>query len=179
MDNVELLQVEASSPLIRTFDANSDLKQERVDTKFGSIVCAHQGADHRQSSKPVILTYPDLGLNHVTNYQAFFNFPEAKLLLDSFSVLHVNAPGQEDGAPDLPSDFAYPTMDQLAEQVEDVCVHYKVKSPIIGFGVGLGANVLCRYARMKPEKFDGLFLINATAGQSGWTEWFYQVFYFV
>lgn len=174
MDSVELFQVDASSPLIRTLDANNDLKQETVDTEYGSVIVAHQGADHRHSTKPVLLTYPDLGLNHVTNYQAFFNFPEVKLLLGSFSVLHMNAPGQEDGAPDLPADYSYPTMDQLAAQIEDVCVHYKVKT-VIGFGVGLGANVLCRFARLKPERVDGLFLINATAGQSGWTEWFYQV----
>jgi pimeloyl-ACP methyl ester carboxylesterase len=174
--DIELRNVEASSPLIRAFDLNDPaLTEQRVDTEFGSILVAHQGADHRSApARPVILTYPDLGLNHITNYQAFFSSPDMQLLLRSFSVLHVNPAGQEDGAADLPGNFYYPTMDQMAEQLESVCQHFGVGS-VIGFGVGLGANVLTRFALQRPHRMDGLFLMNATAGRSSWTEWAFQV----
>ena len=36
---------------------------------------------------------------------------------DTFCIYHVIAPGQEPGAEDLPEGFAYPTMDELSEQV--------------------------------------------------------------
>lgn len=37
-----------------------------------------------------------------SNFQAFFNYSEMRVLLDNFSVFHVNAPGQEEGAATLP-----------------------------------------------------------------------------
>ena len=36
---------------------------------------------------------------------------------NTFCIYHVVAPGQEPGAEDLPEGFAYPTMDELSEQV--------------------------------------------------------------
>lgn len=85
----------------------------------------------------------------------------------------MNAPGQEENSPPLPDNFIYPSMDQLAEQVEIVCKHYGLKS-IIGFGVGAGANILSRFALRNSSLVDGLFLINCTASQSSWSEWLYQ-----
>ena len=35
-------------------------------------------------------------------------------------MFHINAPGQEDGAESLPADYEYPSMEQLAEQVQEV-----------------------------------------------------------
>ena len=171
---IELCSVEATAPLIRGF-TDQTLDQERVDTAFGSVLVAHQGADHRLTpSRPVILTFHDLALNHVTNFQAFFASRDMQLLLHSFSVLHVNAPGQEEGAASLPADAHYPTLDQMAQQLELVCQHFKVRS-VVGFGVGLGANVLARFALQQPQRVDGLFLVNATATRSSWVEWGFQV----
>jgi hypothetical protein len=53
----------------------------------------------------------------MTYFQAFFNYPGMAELLPSFCVFHVNAPGMEEGAEKLPEEFAYPSMDELAEQV--------------------------------------------------------------
>ena len=41
-------------------------------------------------------------------------------ITSSFQVFHINAPGQEDGAASLPADYEYPSMEQLAEQVQEV-----------------------------------------------------------
>ncbi|KAF9817109.1 hypothetical protein SFRURICE_013897 [Spodoptera frugiperda] len=40
-------------------------------------------------------------------FQPFFNFVDMRALLENFCVYHVNAPGQEDGAPSLPEEFPY------------------------------------------------------------------------
>ena len=174
--DIELRGVEATSPLMRSLSRSDDsYTEERVETLTGSILVAHQGADHRtgKTRKPVLVTYHDIGLNNVTNFQAFFNYADTKLFLDCFSVLHINAPGQEDNATPLPDNYTYPTMDQLAEQIEAVCKHFEVKS-FIGLGVGTGANILSRFALKHPDVVDGLFLINPTSTKAGWTEWLYQ-----
>lgn len=174
--DIELKCVDASDPLMRGFNSNDEtMTEERVDTPYGSVMVALQGVDIKSNpnKKPVIVTYPDIGLNHITNYQAFFNFSDMKMLIEHMPVIHINAPGQEENAPALP-DTAYQTMDQLAEQVGHVLAHFKVSSGVIGFGVGLGANVLSRYALFNASAFDGLFLMNATASKSSWSEWFYQ-----
>ena len=41
-------------------------------------------------------------------------------------------------------------------------------------GVGLGANVLMRFARRRPTMVDGLILVNGMAQSAGWMEWVYH-----
>ena len=132
--DIELTNVESTLPLMRSLERNEEMyNEEKIETDFGTILVAQQGADYKLR-KPVIITYHDIGLNHVTNFQAFFNFMDMKLLLQSFCVFHINAPGQEDNAPPLPDNYVYPTMDQLAQQIGVVCKYYGIKS-FIGFGV--------------------------------------------
>lgn len=91
-----------------------------------------------------------------------------RALIENFCVYHVTAPGQEEGAPTLPEEYVhsslyyrvnalqdcfryiYPTMDELADQLVQVVRHFNLKQ-FIGFGVGAGANILCRYALNHPE----------------------------
>ena len=47
--------------------------------------------------------------------------------------------------------YLYPTMDELADQLNVVMAHYNLKS-VIGFGVGAGGNVLARFALLQPKK---------------------------
>jgi hypothetical protein len=49
--------------------------------------------------------------------QNFFNSSAMGTVKDTFCIYHVTAPGQEAGADDLPEGFAYPTMDELSDQV--------------------------------------------------------------
>jgi len=86
----------------------------------------------------------------------------------------VNAPGQEEGAAPLPEGYEYPTMEQLAEQVQEVLNHFSLVR-YIGIGIGLGANVLVRHALQYPERVDSLMVANACSGKAGWVEWGYQV----
>ncbi|XP_053206688.1 protein NDRG3-like [Panonychus citri] len=171
--DIELLNVQATSPLLRSLASDDDsYTLDQIETHYGNILVAKQGADHKQN-KPVILTYHDIGLNHVSNFQAFFNYMDMRLFLQSFAVIHINAPGQEENAAPLPESFVYPTMDQLAEQIEAVCKFYGIKN-FIGFGVGAGANILSRFALRNPGVVDGLYLVNCTASQSSWSEYLYQ-----
>ncbi|CAL8135477.1 unnamed protein product [Orchesella dallaii] len=170
MDEVELRNIQLSFPSSRTLSRGEGLAvEERVDTKFGSVLVAIQG----DRSKPAIITYHDLGLNYVSNFQAFFNFVDMRILGQNFCIYHINAPGQEESAPTLPETFVYPTMDQLAEQVMDVLLHFGLKR-VIAFGVGAGANILCRFALSNSEKVDALCVLNCISTQAGWIEWGYQ-----
>ena len=105
--------------------------------------------------------------------KAFFNYPEMRSLLHRFCVLHVTAPGQEDGAERMADGLSYPTMDELAAQVTEVLDHFRVRR-YVGLGVGLGANVLLRHALSSPERVDSLAVVNATCQAGGWIEWAYQ-----
>ena len=42
-------------------------------------------------------------------------------------------------------------MDELGEQISDVVIHFDLKT-FIGFGVGVGANILVRFALAHPER---------------------------
>ncbi|XP_049827251.1 protein NDRG3 isoform X4 [Schistocerca gregaria] len=170
MDDIELRSIQLQFPSARSLSQeDAGCVEERVPTGQGDVLVAVRG----RRGRPAILTYHDLGLNHVSSFQAFFNFSEMRALLDSFCVYHVNAPGQEEGAATLAEDYVYPTMDELAEQINFVMSHFGLKS-FIGFGVGAGANVLCRFALNHPEKVEALCLVNCVSTQAGWIEWGYQ-----
>nr|CAD7401162.1 unnamed protein product [Timema poppensis] len=72
-----------------------------------------------------------------------------------------------------PPRYIYPTMEELSEQILFVMSHYALRS-VIGFGVGVGANVLARFALAHPEKVEALCLVNCLSTQAGWIEWGYQ-----
>ncbi|XP_014215346.1 protein NDRG3 isoform X2 [Copidosoma floridanum] len=170
MDDIELKNIQLQFPTLRylTRDDGS-VREERVETDRGALIVAVQG----NRAKPAILTYHDLGLNYISSFQAFFNYIDMRVLLENFCVYHVNAPGQEEGAPTLPEDYVYPSMEELGEQLLFVMGHFGLKSAI-GFGVGAGANILARFALAHPEKVNALCLINCVSTQAGWIEWGYQ-----
>nr|CAI5863442.1 unnamed protein product [Callosobruchus analis] len=170
MDDIELKNIQLQFPSARSLSRDdSSAQEEVVETDRGHIVVAVQGA----RNKPAILTYHDLGLNYISSFQAFFNYIDMRALLENFCVYHVNAPGQEEGAQTLPEDYIYPTMDELASQLSYVVTHFGLKQ-FIGFGVGAGANVLCRFALNNPERVSALCLVNCVSTQAGWIEWGYQ-----
>ncbi|XP_039286803.1 LOW QUALITY PROTEIN: protein NDRG3 [Nilaparvata lugens] len=172
MDDIELKNIELQYPSTRSISRSRDdpsIEEVRVETDRGSVLVAIQG----NRSKPPILTYHDLGLNYVASFQAFFNYNEMRSLLENFTVYHVNAPGQEEGALPLPDDYEYPTMDELASQINFVLSYFSLKS-VIGLGVGAGGNILARFALAHPDKVEALCLINVVSTQAGWIEWGYQ-----
>ncbi|KAL4717518.1 hypothetical protein ACJJTC_000667 [Scirpophaga incertulas] len=162
MDDIELRSVQLQLTSVRPFGETKSEVRVRTDTC--DLLVVAQG-DH---TKPCIITYHDIGLNW-SHFEPFFNHREMKGLMKNFFVLHVNAPGQEDGAPNLPDDCVY-SMDDLSNQINYVLCHFAIKS-FIGFGVGAGANVLARFALANPQKVDALALVNCSSTQAGWIEW--------
>jgi len=140
-----------------------------VETEHGQVTVSSRG----EASKPTIVAFHDLGLNHTANFQSLFQYPEMAGLNTSFRVICINAIGQEENAPNLTAGYVYPTMDQLAETVESVRTHLGLRT-FIGLGVGMGANVLCRYALTHPDNVDALVVLNPSASAPGWIEWGYQ-----
>lgn len=43
----------------------------------------------------------------MASFQAFFNYSDMRMLLENFSVYHVNAPGQEEAAQPLPDELVF------------------------------------------------------------------------
>jgi len=171
MENCELLEIRQSLDLSAKSPA---LIEERIDTGFGPILVAHEALKSKStSSQCCIVTFHDLGLNYLSNFQAFFNYHLMRPVVRRMPVIHINAPGQEDGASELDINYEYPSMDQLADCVRTVCNYYNIRQSIC-IGVGLGANVMSRVALKNPDIVDGLFLINPVPTIAGWLEWGYQ-----
>ena len=75
-----------------------------------------------------------------------------RLVARSFCLYHVDAPGQEAGAADMPADYVYPDFDQLAGIVGVVLDHFAIRR-CIGLGAGAGGDLLLRYAARNVARF--------------------------
>ena len=169
--------------LARTVPNTTDnLNEDLLITPHGTVKVVKAG----NPSGPALLTFHDLGLNSVANFQvaksyiefifililfkAFFTCPAMSMVISKFCIYHITAPGQHADDPPSPT---YPSMEQLSEVVEYVCHNYGIPT-CIGMGVGLGANVLVRLAARRPKLVDGLILINCDSQKAGWVEWGYH-----
>ncbi|KAK6727960.1 hypothetical protein RB195_005554 [Necator americanus] len=124
-------------------------------------------------SKHPLVTFHDLALDSESNFQNFFQFVSIAEFTDKFCIYNINAPGQEMDAHPLPETYVFPSMDDLARIVENVVDHFDLHS-LIAFGVGVGANVLLRYALLNQRRLDALILVNCVANTAGWIEWAYH-----
>lgn len=145
------------------------IRKEEVATSHGKLHITLHGTE----GKPAIITFHDIGQNHVSAFQSFLNCKEMAPILQYFTIYHIDAPGQHEGAAQFPETYQYPTIDHLAEMVQDVVAHFKLKS-FVGIGIGAGASILCRYGLKYPKLVDGLLLVNCFSGKSGWVEWGYE-----
>ena len=153
-------------------DASSfvSLIDERdVRTTRGNTHVSIQGTQ----GKPAFVTFHDIGQNHTSAFLGFFNFHQVRPLLEQFCIYHIDAPGQEEGSPQLAAEYVYPTMDELADLLGEIVEHFALKT-FTGFGIGAGANVLSRYALKHPARLEGLVLVNCVSTTAGWIEWGYQ-----
>lgn len=140
-----------------------------VNTRYGKVWVTIQG----DRDKTPFITFPDIGLNSTIQFNSFFNFEDNEPLMRSFCAIHINAPGQEENSSTLPANYSYPSCDQLAETVVDVVNHFRLKN-VICFGIGMGANILARFALLHQDLVTGCVFINLVTTKAGWIEWGYQ-----
>jgi len=150
-------------------DSKINMEEQSVSTRYGPVLCTIQG----DISLTPFITYPDIGLNSSLQYHGFFNFEDNLPIMKKFCAIHINPPSQEDNASTLPKNYSYPSCDQQAEIVMDVVNHFRVKG-VICFGVGMGANVLSRFALTHPDYVDACIFMNLVSTKAGWVEWGYQ-----
>ncbi|KAG8549905.1 hypothetical protein GDO81_019138 [Engystomops pustulosus] len=145
------------------------LPQEHdIETAHGIVHVTMCGTPRQ--NRPVILTYHDIGLNHKTCFNSLFNYEDMHEITQHFSVCHVDAPGQHEGAASFPAGYVYPSMDQLAEMLPGVVQQLGLKS-VLGLGIGAGAYILTRFALNHPSMVEGLVLININPCAEGWMDW--------
>ncbi|XP_076460398.1 uncharacterized protein ZK1073.1-like isoform X2 [Babylonia areolata] len=116
----------------------------------------------------VVLTVHDLGCNH-TMWRQFLQHEAMEEINRRAAFIHVDVPGQEDGAKELPADYNFPTMQSLGEDLVCVLDQLDVKS-VIGLGEGAGANIVARFAMAQPDRVLGVVLIHCSGTTASFME---------
>ncbi|XP_053116289.1 protein NDRG2 isoform X2 [Hemicordylus capensis] len=143
-------------------------QKHTVETPYGVVTITIHGTP--KPKRPAILTYHDVGQNHHSCFDTLFHFEDMQEIIKNFVVIHVDAPGMEEGAPAFPLGYQYPSLDQLADMIPCILQYVNFTS-IIGIGVGAGAYVLARYSLSHADTVEGLVLINIDPNAKGWMDW--------
>ncbi|XP_045127058.1 uncharacterized protein ZK1073.1-like isoform X1 [Portunus trituberculatus] len=147
------------------------MEKMEISTNGGRSFTVHiQGDLTKVDSRAVFLTVHDMGSNH-SSWVEFVSHPVMLETKERSVFIHVDIPGQEDGAKDLPNDYVFPTMQIIAEDLIAVLDQLKVKL-VIGLGEGAGANILARFGMAYPDRCMGLILIHCTSTTAGVMEHF-------
>ncbi|KAG9260460.1 protein NDRG3-like isoform X1 [Astyanax mexicanus] len=172
MEELQDVQLTEIRPLLTNKNSRNfqdfDCQEYDLETPQGVLHVTMRGIP--KGNRPVILTYHDIGLNHKSCFNTLFNFEDMQEITQHFAVVHIDAPGQQEGAPPFPTGYQYPSMDELAEMLPSVMTQLKVNS-VIGIGVGAGAYILSRFALNHPSLVEGLVLINVNPCAEGWIDW--------
>ncbi|CAG0879619.1 unnamed protein product [Darwinula stevensoni] len=133
--------------------------------RCGDVTVFVQGDLVNHDKKAVFLTIHDLGCNH-TSFHDFVEHPAMSEIKQRSVFIHVDVPGQEDNAPDLPDGFVFPAMQDLGDAMSTVLDMLDVKF-VVGLGEGAGANILARFGLAHPSRVLGLILIHPTSTVAG------------
>nr|KAG5686294.1 hypothetical protein BaRGS_033938 [Batillaria attramentaria] len=104
-----------------------------------------------------------------TMWTNFLSHMAMEEIMRRASFIHVDVPGQEDEAKDLPADYTFPSMQSLGEDLVCVLDQLDVRS-VIGLGEGAGANIVARFAMAQPDRVMGVCLIHCTGTTAGFME---------
>ncbi|XP_071538717.1 uncharacterized protein ZK1073.1 isoform X3 [Panulirus ornatus] len=149
----------------------SNIEKMEVETASGRNFTIYvQGDLTKTDTRAVFLTVHDMGCNH-SSWVEFVEHAVMRETKERSVFIHVDIPGQEDGAKDLPNDYAFPTMQMIAEDLVTVLDKLSVNL-VIGLGEGAGANILARFGMAYPDRCMGLILIHCTSTTAGVMEHF-------
>uniref|UniRef100_A0A8C9X3H6 NDRG family member 2 n=1 Tax=Sander lucioperca TaxID=283035 RepID=A0A8C9X3H6_SANLU len=127
-------------------------QEHSIETPHGVLHVTLHGT--RTTRRPAILTFHDVGLDSKSCFSPLFRFEEMQEIVKNFTLIHVDAPGQEEGA------AVYPTGYDIN--------YFRT---VIGVGVGVGAYVLSKFALANPDSVEGLVLVNIDPNTRGWIDW--------
>ena len=145
-----------------------DIKLITAQGKYSTLNVYVQGDLEDRHGKTVILTVHDVGTNH-KSFVRFVNHQSMADVKQKAIFLHVCVPGQEDNALDYVGEF--PSLAQLGEDLVAVLDTVDVRT-CIAFGEGAGANIICRFALMWPNRIMGIVLVHCTSTTAGVIEYF-------
>ncbi|XP_019716181.1 protein NDRG3-like [Hippocampus comes] len=172
MEELHDVQLTEIKPLLTTQNGRNlqdfNCQEYDVETTHCALHVTVRGV--AKGNRPTILTYHDVGLNHKSCFNSLFNYEDMQEVTRHFSVMHVDAPGQQENAPAFPNGYHYPSMDELAAMLPSVLTQLQVTS-VIGIGVGAGAYILSKLALNEPSLVEGLVLINIDPCAKGWMDW--------
>uniref|UniRef100_A0A3B5BNI5 Protein NDRG2 n=1 Tax=Stegastes partitus TaxID=144197 RepID=A0A3B5BNI5_9TELE len=131
-------------------------KEHSVETPHGVLHVTLHGT--RTTRRPAILTFHDVGLDSKSCFSTLFKFEEMQEIVKNFTLIHVDAPGQEEGAAAYPAGY----------DVHSSRLHFRT---VIGVGVGAGAYILSKFTLANPDSVEGLVLINIDTNARGWIDW--------
>uniref|UniRef100_A0A6Q2XXQ2 Protein NDRG2 n=1 Tax=Esox lucius TaxID=8010 RepID=A0A6Q2XXQ2_ESOLU len=132
-------------------------QEHSIKTPHGVLHVTLYGTTN--TGRPVILTVHDVGLDSKSCFSPLFEFDEMQEIVKNFTRVHIDAPGQEEGASAYPMGYQYPSMDQIAEMIPAVLTYFEL---ILSVFPSQMAN---------PTSVDGLVLINFEPKAKGWMEW--------
>lgn len=99
-------------------------------------------------------------------WKSFLQHPSMAEINKRAAYIHVDIPGQEDNAPDLPADYNFPSMQSLGEDLVCILDQLDIKQ-VVGIGEGAGANIVARFAMAQPTRVLGVCLIHCTGTLPG------------
>uniref|UniRef100_A0A3Q1JQ11 Uncharacterized protein n=1 Tax=Anabas testudineus TaxID=64144 RepID=A0A3Q1JQ11_ANATE len=138
-----------------------------VETPYGVLHVTLHGS--RTSRRPAILTFHDVGLDSKSCFSPLFKFEEMQEIVKNFTLIHIDAPGQEEGTAAYPAGYdIYFTIHVLYKCVSVLSVSFRT---VIGVGVGAGAYILSKFTLANPDSVEGLVLINIDINARGWIDW--------
>ncbi|UJR21732.1 hypothetical protein I4U23_024807 [Adineta vaga] len=119
------------------------------------------------NAKCYVMTIHDLGCSHSV-FTEFISQPEMRALKQRIVWVHVDLPGQEDGASILNIE-KYPSLDEVGSELINILDHLNIPQIVI-FGEGAGANIGCRFAIEHPSRVHGVVLVHPTGTTAGFME---------
>lgn len=127
----------------------------------GPVSVYLQGDLEKHRDGVVFLTLHDVGSSYLSMVD-FINNEDMEEIRRRCMFMHVVIPGQEPGAPALPDNYSFPSMQDLGLNLVTILDLLRIQQVVL-LGDGAGANILLRFAICHPTRSHGLVAMNCTA----------------